>query len=81
MSNRLKVNTTVLRDYTWDDKPLESLTRDELLDAVKVLALEAQSRQQFTPSLGPAHAGWAKPPLVADAFAAYRQGVYQQAFK
>lgn len=50
--SRLKVNTTVIRDYTWDDKPLETLTRDELLEAVKVLALEAQNKQAMAPYIG-----------------------------
>lgn len=74
--SRLKANTTVIRDYTWDDQPLESLTREELLEAVKMLALEAQSRQSFNPLLGQGGAVFAEPLLVVDAFASQRQALY-----
>lgn len=75
--SRLRVNTTVTHDYRWDGKPLDTLSREELLEAVKVLAAESQSRlmQEYR---GPAVAGLAKPLLVVDAFAGQRQGQYAQ---
>lgn len=73
--SRLKVNTTVIRDYTWDDKPLEGLSREELIEAVKVLGLEAQNKQALSPFIGRAITGGIvqNNPLIVDAYAAQRQ--------
>ena len=70
-ANRLQVTRTVVREYTWDGKRFETLSKEELLEALKALA-EDRERQPI------GIAQFAAPPrqcgytVVADAFAASR---------
>ena len=81
MSDRLKITTALVREYEWDGKPFDELSRDELLEAVKELAKRVSNAptpallQDWMRYVGAKPASG--PVIVADAYAHQRQPNYK----